>query len=217
MSDHRPSETRPAERLADLVVHVVGVCGAAGAVAVLLAFALPTRDLPAILAATVYGGALVATFSLSAAYNLASRPDLKAVLRRFDHATIFVMIAGTYTPFVLISLEGRFGYAMLGIVWLAAIAGALFKLACPRSFERASVIYYLLLGWIGLPIAGVLVAALPVSVLALLLAGGLLYTVGVAFHLWERLPYQNAIWHVFVLTAAGTHFLAVLEVVAGVS
>lgn len=211
------SEYSPEERRADLVVHVIGVCGAVGAVAVLLAIAIPTQHPPAILSASVYGSALVATFGLSAAYNLATHSGRKEVLRRLDHATIFVMIAGTYTPFVLISLAGNLGYTMLAIVWLAAIIGIVFKLACPRRFERALVIYYLMLGWIGLPLAGVLIAVLPVSTLALLVAGGVLYTVGVVFHLWDRLPYQNAIWHAFVLTAAGSHCLAVLEVLVGVS
>jgi hemolysin III len=145
---------------------------------------------------------------------LATHPGWKEEIRRYDHAAIFLMIAGTYTPFALIAVGGTIGLGLLILVWLVAIGGMMLKLLRPRRFDRASVVLYLALGWVILPAMGLVVATLPTSALVLLVVGGLLYTVGVAFHVWETLPYQNAVWHGFVLVAASCHFVAVLRVVA---
>ena len=125
------------------------------------------------------------------------------------------MIAGTYTPFALITIGGSLGGALLASVWLMATIGVLFKLLWPTRLERASVFIYLALGWLGLPAVGSLIAALPATVVMLVGIGGVLYTIGVAFHLWETLPLHNALWHALVLAAAGCHYVAVFEVVVG--
>jgi hemolysin III len=202
------------ERLVDGVVHALGVVMSVIAVPVLLHRVISAGNGRLILAAVVYSAGLIAMLWLSAAYNLATHPGWKEEIRRYDHAAIFLMIAGTYTPFALIAVGGTIGLGLLILVWLVAIGGMMLKLLRPRRFDRASVVLYLALGWVILPAMGLVVATLPTSALVLLVVGGLLYTVGVAFHVWETLPYQNAVWHGFVLVAASCHFVAVLRVVA---
>lgn len=201
-----------AERLADGVVHAAGVALCLIGTTVLLASVVSAGGALVISAAVAYGGGLLATFGLSAAYNLVRPPDLKEAIRPFDHAAIYVMIAGTYTPFALVGLGGETGFALFAVVWAVAVVGVLLKLLWPRRFEPASIALYVALGWIGLLVIGPLFARLTGSVLVLLGLGGGLYTAGVFFHLWDRLRYQNAIWHCFVLAAASCHYVAVLEV-----
>ena len=212
MSDF-PVYTR-AERLIDGIVHVTGVGAALAGLVTLIVLAAYALDLVSVVALVVYGLALLATFSFSAAYNLVHLPGAKEWLRRLDHAAIFVMIAGTYTPFALLALPAGEGTALLALVWAVAFAGVVLKLFFPRRFERGSVILYLLQGWAVLVVIDTLVVSLSTASLVLLTVGGGLYTLGVVFHLWERLPFHNAIWHVFVLSAASCHFAAVLTVVA---
>ncbi len=208
------AETRN-ELRADTVLHGVGIAAAGVALAVLLRAAVASGEGPVIAAAAVYGAGLLAMLGLSAVYNTVRHPEWKEALRRYDHAAIYVMIAGSYTPFAVIGIGGAAGYGLLAAVWAVALFGVAVKVFLPRRFDRSSLLLYLALGWIGLPAVGLAIAALPVSVLVLILGGGLLYTAGVAFHVWERLPYQNALWHAFVLAAAGCHFAAVFIVVAG--
>jgi hemolysin III len=161
----------------------------------------------------IYGLALVATFSCSAGYHLIVRPKPKEVFRRLDHAAIFLMIAGTYTPFILIKVNNSWGLALLAVVWAMAAIGIAIKLLAPRFLEGLSTALYLVQGWAVLAAWQPLMSALSGVVLTLLMVGGVLYTVGVVFHLWDRLPYQNAIWHGFVLTAASCHYAAVMVIV----
>ena len=200
--------------MVDGVVHSLGTTTSLIAVAVLLCAVIPTRDLPSILAAAIYGTGLIAMLWFSAAYHLTTRPEWKEWFRRCDHAAIFAMIAGTYTPFALIAIGGGIGLGLLGLVWVVAIAGMLLKLLRPGDLGNSSAIPYLALGWIGVPLIGILMTTLTTWTLTLLGVGGLLYSAGVPFHLWTSLPYQNAVWHGFVLVAAGCHFFAVLGTLA---
>jgi hemolysin III len=201
------------ERRIDGVLHVVGVAASLAAAAVLLHLALATGQPIRIAGAAVYGVGLVAMFGFSAAYNLAAQPSRKERLRAADHAAIFLMIAGTYTPFATIAVGGTAGKALLAAVWSVALAGMALKLLRPRRFERLAVVAYLALGWLGLLVLDRLIATLSAGSLALLGAGGVLYSGGVAIHYWVRLPHHNAIWHGLVLAAAGCHYVAVLGVV----
>ena len=203
------------ERRADGLVHILGLAFAAVAVPLLLHSVAQTREALMIASVAVYCAGLVAMLSFSASYNLVSHPGWKAVLRRYDHAAIFVMIAGTYTPFTLISMGDALGHALLSLVWLVALLGAAVKLLMPGRFERASIALYLALGWIMIFAIEPLILAVDRSSLMLLAVGGILYSAGVVFHLWERLTYSNAIWHAFVLAAAACHYVAVLKVVSG--
>jgi hemolysin III len=195
------------ERRLDGAVHLIGGIGAAIALPALL-LAAP-RDWPGLIAAIVYSAGLIAMLGFSAAYNLAGSAERRDALRPYDHAAIFLMIAGTYTPIALIGVGGAAGHRLLLLVWGVALGGALLKLLRPRGLERASAIPFLVLGWIGLSVIDELMAALPVSTLMLIGAGGLLYTLGVVFHVWTTLRHHNAIWHGFVLAGAACHYAAV--------
>jgi hemolysin III len=197
------------ERAADAVLHAMGVAAAIVAVAVLLREVVAHAGAAAIAAASIYGAGLLATLCLSAAYHLTPQPRWREALRPYDHAAIFLMIAGSYTPFALVTIGGATGAALLAVVWLTALAGVALKLLRPRRLERAALALYLVLGWIGLPLLGPVIAALDPAALLLLGAGGVLYTGGVIFHLWRTLPHHNAIWHACVLAAASCHYLAI--------
>jgi hemolysin III len=202
------------ERIADAVVHGLGLTFGFAACISLLVVLLPDADLLRWLAVGLYAAGLVAMLGCSALYNLAPPGRWKSHFRRLDHAAIFVMIAGTYTPFLLVALGGAWGHGLLAFVWTVALAGVTVKLVWPRRFDRLSVAAYLLLGWSIVVALDPLWGAVSAAGLILLAIGGLLYSIGVVFHLWQRLPYQNAIWHVFVLAAAACHFTAVLSEVA---
>jgi hemolysin III len=201
------------ERLADATVHAVGVMLsiAAAVVLLVLAFGEPPPSVASIL---IYAAALVAVFGFSAAYNLVSQSRLKAVLRRCDHATIYVKIAATYTPFALVKIGSLPGAMLLLAVWSVAVAGAALKLFWPGQLVRTSYVFYLAQGWAGVVAFDFLAAAVSTRVLVLLGIGGALYTVGVVFHLWRQLPYHNAVWHAFVLIASAFHFAAVVDALA---
>jgi hemolysin III len=203
-----------AERLADGVVHGLGLIFGLAACVSLAVAAWPSRDLLLHLALGLYGLGLLAMLGCSALYNLSGHGRWKFAFRRLDHAAIFVMIAGTYTPFMAVVLGDARGFGLLAFVWTVALAGVALKLFWPHRLDRLSVAAYLLLGWSIVIAAGPLISAVSAPGLVLLVTGGLLYSLGVVFHLWERLPYQNAIWHAFVLAAAACHFSAVLSEVA---
>ena len=200
------------ERVADGCIHVVSVVASLIALVALLIVAFETQAALWIVSLAIYGIALVATFSCSAGYHLIVRPKLKSIFRRLDHAAIFLMIAGTYTPFALMKMDASWGLTLLAVVWSMAALGIAIKLFAPRYLEGVSTALYLVQGWAVVVAWKPLVAAVPGHVALLLMLGGVLYTVGVVFHLWEKLPFQNAIWHGFVLTAASVHYAAVLDI-----
>ena len=207
-----PQYTAP-ERIADLCIHAIGVTASVIALAALIFIGVESKTALWILALVIYGLALVATFSFSAGYHVAMRPKLKEWLRRLDHAAIFLMIAGTYTPLILIKMNNAWGLGLLAVVWGMAAIGIAIKLFAPRYLEGISTALYLMQGWAILAAWEPLMTAVSGHVLTLLMVGGVLYTVGVVFHLWERLPFQNAIWHGFVLSAASCHYAAVMVAV----
>lgn len=198
------------ERVVDLCIHAVGVAASLIALGALLVIGVTSDAALWGVGLTIYGLALVATFGLSAGYHIAVRPKLKALMRRFDHAAIFLMIAGTYTPFILIKMNNAWGLGLLATVWTMAAIGIAIKLFAPRHLEGISTALYLVQGWAILGAWEPLMSAVPGRVVTLLVIGGVLYTIGVVFHLWQRLPFQNAIWHGFVLSAASCHYAAVL-------
>jgi len=202
-----PDYTR-AERIADGIIHAVGIAASVVAVVVLLIAAIPTLDVFSTTALAIYGVTVVALFSVSAAYHMVSHADWKPVLRRFDQAAIFFKIAGTYTPLVVL-IGSAFSYSILAFVWIAALLGAAAKLFLRHKLDGISVGIFLLLGWASLTLAWPIFETLPIAVSVLILAGGLLYSIGVVFHLWNGLKFQNAIWHAFVLAASACHFSAV--------
>ena len=205
--------TRP-EIIADGVVHAIGLAlGIVGAVALLI---LTTKAAGGvrIASALIYAAGLIALLGFSAAYNLWPVSRWKWRLRRFDHSAIYLLIAATYTPFLLQMKSSIVSIGLFAGIWATAIAGMALKLFLPGRFDRLSVGLYLVLGWSGVLAYDTVIAALPASTLALLAAGGALYSIGVVFHAWHSLRFQNAVWHAFVLAAALCHYFAVLETVA---
>lgn len=195
-------------------MHVVGVSAAlVAATALMLAAQASGRLLTGIVAGLYAAGLLVALGS-SAAYHMVREGRWKPWLRRLDHAAIFAMIAGTYTPIVALAIPGTLGWSLLAVVWAGAVVGAALKLMLPDRLERLSIPIYLLLGWAGVVALGPLRDALGDTDLALLAAGGLLYSLGVIVHLSTRLRFQNALWHLFVLIAMGLHFALVYRLVS---
>jgi hemolysin III len=150
---------------------------------------------------------------LSATYNLWPVSRAKWMLRRFDHSSIYVLIAATYTPFIAQMRDSIFATALLIGVWCLASIGILLKLLFPGRFDRLAVMLYLMMGWSGFTVYDAGMTSLPTLTLWFIIAGGLLYSLGVIFHAWHRLRFQNAIWHGFVLLGAACHYTAVLDLV----
>lgn len=198
------------ERLADAWVHALAVAAAVLGVAALLALALPRASRPMLVALLVYSFGLLAMPICSALYNSSTVPGRRDWLRRFDHAAIFLMIACTYTPFLAARTDEAWARWLLVYVWLVAGMGMAVKLIWVHHFARLSVLLYLFLGWSALAAIRPLTQAMSPVPIMLLVMGGILYSVGVIFHLWESLPYQQPIWHGFVFAAAACHYAAVL-------
>jgi hemolysin III len=158
----------------------------------------------------IYMIGLIAMLGISAAYNMWPISPTKWLLRRFDHSAIYLLIAGTYTPFLALMKSGLAFAGLTVGIWSSALVGVLLKLALPGRFDRLSIALYLMLGWIGVIAYDHLLPVIPSASLWLLGIGGILYSLGTLFHLWERLRFQNAIWHGFVVLAAGCHYSAVL-------
>ena len=198
------------ESIADGIVHAIGVSlGLAGTIAIVV-IAANSSHTAEISSIAVYSVGLLSMLGFSAAYNTWPVSHTKWVLRRFDHSAIFLMIAGTYTPFIAQMKGNLVAMGLLTGVWLTAAVGIIFKLLLPGRFDRLAVVLYLLLGWSGAVVYEPVVVALPSLSIWLLAAGGALYSIGVVFYAWRSLRFQNVIWHTFVLVAACCHYAAVL-------
>jgi hemolysin III len=202
-----------AELIADGIVHAIGVIFGLIAATVLVVLTAVYASALDIVAVSIYVAGLLAMLVLSASYNLWPVSPTKWVLRRFDHAAIFVLIAATYTPIIMELKDSVFAIVLLVGVWCVAVFGVVLKLGWPGRFDRVSVGLYLALGWSGMMLYDSVVTALPKLALWFVLAGGALYSLGVIFHAWRRLRFQNAIWHSFVLLGAACHYTAVLDLV----
>ena len=199
------------EIVADSIVHGVGLLVAIAAGAVLLVIAITHTAPEATVALAVYVASLIAVLGISFAYNLWPNSAIKGVLARFDQAAIFLFIAGTYTPFLAVIGGTTSGVVMTSFVWGASLIGVALKLIVPERFGRIAIVLYLAIGWSGILVFQSLAAALPQSTLWLILAGGVVYSLGIIFHLWDRLKFQNALWHVFVVAGASLHLWAVID------
>nr|WP_246777323.1 hemolysin III family protein [Microvirga sp. VF16] len=211
---HRPTAGRfaydRAELWADGIVHGLGIVLGLIAVAVLVISILPDPSPSELIPALIYSVGMMTVLVISAAYNMWPISPVKWWLRRFDHAAIYVLIAGTYTPFLTRMGSALTPQILMIVVWVASLIGILLKVALPGRFDRLSIGLYLLIGWSGVVLWDHILA-LPTATLGLLVAGAVLYTVGVIFHIWDSLRFQNAIWHAFVLVATACHYGAVLS------
>ncbi|MGO4716715.1 PAQR family membrane homeostasis protein TrhA [Bradyrhizobium sp. 2TAF24] len=202
-----------AELWADGIVHVVGVCCGMVAAVVLIVLASHYLTGSQVAAVAIYATGLLAMLGISATYNMLPVSRWKWWLRRFDHSAIYLLIAATYTPFIMQMKDSPFALGLLGAVWAVAVIGMVLKIALPGRFDRLSIALYLAMGWSGVMVYDTVVSSLSALTLGLIAAGGLLYSAGVIFHVWERLRFQNAIWHAFVLLGAACHYTAVLDLV----
>jgi hemolysin III len=198
------------DELASSVIHGIGILLSIAGLAILVAFAARHGDARVIAASAVYGTTLILLYTASTLYHSISVVAAKPALRTMDHIAIFLLIAGTYTPFTLIALPGTWGWALFGAVWTLALLGSALELGLLKRYRKFAVLLYVGMGWIGMIAFKPLSDHLQVGGMSLLIAGGLAYTLGVPFYLWRRLPYHHALWHVFVLAGSVLHFLAVL-------
>ncbi|HKL70661.1 PAQR family membrane homeostasis protein TrhA [Salibaculum sp.] len=200
--------TTRAEVMADAALHMLGIGFAVTGTVVLLIFASGRVDSGTLAGLAVYGGALIASFVVSAFYHLAPWEALRDTLRRIDQAAIYFKIAGTYTPFAVFIGTG-FAYGVLTLVWALASIGAVVKLALRKRPGKWAAVMYLVLGWMSLLLAWPLVQLLPFGASVLILAGGITYSVGVILFYWVELRFANAIWHGHVLAASACFFIAI--------
>lgn len=196
------------EVIADGVVHFVGLSAAVVGAPLLVIWTARQAGTAEIAAASVYVAFLLFALCASAAYHMLPWERSRNWLHKIDHAAIYLKIAGTYTPLVVL-IGSAFAYAVLAGIWLVALGGAMAKLSFWRTNARGSLALYLALGWACLLLLGQMIQTLPATALGLIIAGGLLYTVGAIFFSWRSLPYQNAIWHAFVLSASTCFFIAI--------
>jgi len=197
------------EELANACTHGFGLLLSVAGLIVLVsaASALGVREIGS---CSIYGASLILVYTTSTLYHSTTHDAIRQRLRILDHVAIFLLIAGTYTPFVLIALRGTWGWSLFAIVWTLAALGVAFELTALRRFRRAMIALYIAMGWVGLIALKPLVAALPSAGLWLLFGGGVSYTFGVLFYVWRSLRYHHAVWHVFVLGGSVLQYLAVL-------
>ena len=200
---------RTREEIANALTHGVGVIAGAAGGALLITLAALRGSAWDVVGAAVFAAALVLLYGASTAYHWARGERARRRLKVLDHCAIYVLIAGTYTPFTLTALRGAWGWTLFGIIWALAIAGIVFKLCFIGRFPRLSTAIYIAMGWLVLVAAGPMIRALGPVPLAWLFAGGIAYTAGTAFYHNRRMPYAHAVWHVFVLTGSVCHAIAV--------
>jgi hemolysin III len=177
---------------------------------VLIYLGVQEGDIWLLISFIIYGLSLVTLYLASTLYHAVRNPGIKRKLRLFDHIGIYILIAGTYTPFLLAGLRGPLGWSMLGVIWGMALAGILWKVFFLGRFEALATIGYVVMGVAGVVLVRDMLAAVPVETLVWLTVGGAIYIAGILFYAWERIPYNHVIWHFFVMTASLFHFIAVL-------
>lgn len=202
------------EEIVHSAIHGFGICLSIAGLAALLVTARRTGDVWDILASAVYGVTLILLYLASTLYHGIPHPGAKRVLRVLDHSAIYLLIAGTYTPFTLVSLRGPWGWTLFGLIWGLAILGIVLKVAAIGRFRKLSLALYIGMGWLVVVALRPLGLAVAHGGLVLLLLGGIAYTSGVVFYVWRRLPYHHAVWHAFVLAGSVFHFFAILLYVA---
>lgn len=200
-----------AEEIAHSLTAGLGIVACAVAIPVLVLVSVP--DPWRLTTGLVFGFSALAMFVTSVIYHWASRPDLKLVLRKLDHSAIYLLIAGTYTPFALVAIDGAWGWTLFGVTWLLALFGIIAKFTIGFRFPRLSLALYLGMGWMAVVAIKPMMEALTGAQLGWILAGGLLYTAGTPFYAWKSRRYTHAVWHLFVLGGVACHFVAVLSVV----
>jgi len=198
------------EEIANVLTHGAGTLASAVGAGVLLTVAAMQGDAWKVVSSAVFGATLVLLYAASTLYHAARTPAVKARLKVLDHCAIYLLIAGSYTPFALVGLRGGWGWSLFAVAWGLAAAGTVFKLFFIGRFPRLSTATYVGMGWLALVAIVPMIQRLPTATLAWMVAGGVTYTAGTVFYHSRRIPYAHAIWHVFVLGGSACHFAAVL-------
>jgi hemolysin III len=201
------------EEIANSITHGIGAGLSVAALVILVTLAALHGTAAHVVGCAVFGAALVVLYLASTLYHAIPHARAKRVLQVLDHSAIYLLIAGTYTPFMLVTLRGTRGWVLLGVVWTAAAAGIALCSTVGRRAHVISVVLYIVMGWIAIVVFRPLTASLGVQGMALVAGGGLVYTSGVIFYAWRRLPYHHAIWHLFVIAGSALHVVAVLRYV----
>lgn len=206
---HRPAPTTPREEIASALTHGVGTLAALAVAVSLVVLASLSREPWRIVTLSIFGSALVAVYAISTSYHVATRPRLKAILRKLDHAAIFILIAGSYTPFTMNVIGGRLGWAMFALVWTIAAVGVTLKLFFTGKYGLISTVAYVLMGWMGVIGLEALLTTLPTGAVVWLVAGGVAYTLGAVLYGLKMIKFNHAIFHLFVLLGSICHFVSV--------
>jgi len=201
------------EEIAHVATHGIGALLAIGGLVLLIAKTIPYHSAQHLVANCIYGCTQVLLYTSSTIYHALTESRYKQVFQILDHVAIYLLIAGTYTPFTLVTLSGPWGWTLFGLVWGLAIGGTLFEIFLQGRFKKLSLLFYLGLGWLAIIAIKPLWTALPTNGLLLLLIGGLAYSGGAVFYAWRSLRYHHAIWHVFVILGSLSHFLCILQYV----
>ncbi len=198
------------EEIANAITHGIGALLSLAGLVLLIVFSSMKGTAWHVVSFTIYGVSMLLLYSCSTLVHSFKEGKIKDLFEFFDHSSIYIYIAGTYTPFMLIAIRGSLGWSLFGVVWGIALLGVVFKAFFVKRFLFMSTIFYLIMGWLIVIAWGPLVAAVPNPGIVLLVTGGLLYTLGTVFYVWRAFPYHHAIWHLFVLAGSVTHFFAIL-------
>ncbi len=200
------------EEIVNGITHGIGTILSIAGLVILVVFAALYGDRWHIVSFSIFGATLIVLYAASTLYHSFSKPSVKKFLKKMDHSAIFLLIAGTYTPFVLVSIRGAWGWSIFGIIWTLAIIGISIKFINVFRFQKLSIVLYLFMGWLGVIAAKQIISGVPHTSLILLVTGGLSYTTGVIFYSCRKLPFNHGIWHIFVLCGSVSHYFSVLGI-----
>lgn len=198
------------EEIANSITHGIGTALSVAALVLLVVFAIQNRDAWQIISFSIYGTSLIVLYLASTLYHAFTNEKVKHFFRLMDHSCIFLLIAGTYTPPTLIAMRGSWGWTLFTLVWAMAVGGLIFETMNLGKYKIISVVIYMIMGWLAIFAIKPMLAALPPGLFTWFILGGLFYTSGIIFYACKRIPYNHAIWHVFVLGGSITHFFGIL-------
>jgi hemolysin III len=201
------------EEIAHAITPGLGALGSVVGLVLLIVLAVREGSVTLLVGVTVFGVSMVLLYTASTFYHALTAMRAKQVFKLLDHGAIYLLIAGTYTPFCLVTLGGRWGWTIFGLAWGLAILGIIYEVVLRRPWKRLSLVFYLALGWLIVIAAGPLMAALPPEALKLILLGGVCYTGGALFYAWRGFPYHHAIWHLCVVAGTTLHYVTILKYV----
>lgn len=208
------SELEVKKELANSITHFFGVIFGIVATPILIGYAVAANNVPGIVGASIFCFSFLMIYSFSTLYHSFSHPKVKLVLKKMDHISIYFMIAGTYTPLILLFMDSASGIWLLCVLWGLTLLGIVFKIFFVNRFNKLSTLIYVIMGWLVLAFPGDFISQMPDKTFTMIAIGGGSYTLGVIFYLWKKYTYHHAIWHLFVLGGSACHFVAVLYAVS---